>query len=776
MTAFEKEGGDMPPRLYPEEPYGLRSEAERDFYEACKALPGDWVVFANVPVVERQYEGEVDFVLAHPEIGILIAEVKGGQVGFDPVSGRWYSIDRNRVRHELDRSPFEQAQVNARRIVERLRAIPVTQHHRYPFAWVVVLPDVEVPSPLSTYPEEVIIDRNGLGDLERRLRRAAGFLVRHPWSTRDDGVRALRALERVLGQSIWTRRPLRVVVDELQTEMRRMSEDQYRMLRWLWNQREALVFGCAGSGKTFLATRLACELYRQGLRVLLTCFNRPLSDWLETVIYNELRREEGPTLDFDRMVVKNYHQLVQILAAQHDMRLPQDIPDPRAPVWFETLDAIAKLTGPRYDAIIVDEAQDFDDLWWLPLQDLRVPGGYLYLFLDDNQRIYTPPSTHLPLREPRFWLSRTIRFTQPIHDLVVQFYRGDNQPDPPPFPGERPVIRTDVRLRQDQDHLRRLLHQVLGEGQVAPQDVVLLTPVAQERSALQEGKHLGDFILTWQERLARQGRPYVLVSTIHRFKGLERPVVILVELERMETWQPAARQMMLYVGLSRASARLYLLGGRQEWFEGAVSNGEPVMTFERQIELEREVERLVAGTDSPPDLAAQAPSRGSLVVSFREAVQQVASGHEGRAEVIESGESLIEAASGAEEDVASVDDPPRQLGPSDLSAAQMQGESERERWASGAPTISEVEAVWMECDPSTLVDNAWVSQWRKAGKARVTEEPPGLIVQAYNNPLPAGRLEVVRRLHPLPFTRTAWLVVVRGEGPPPEPPEVDGNR
>jgi superfamily I DNA/RNA helicase len=46
--------------------------------------------------------------------------------------------------------------------------------------------------------------------------------------------------------------------------------------------------------------------------------------------------------------------------------------------------------GKRYDAIIVDEGQDFRDHWWIPLEDLFADAhrGVFYIFLDPGQNIY----------------------------------------------------------------------------------------------------------------------------------------------------------------------------------------------------------------------------------------------------------------------------------------------------------------------------------------------------------------------------------------------------
>ena len=59
-------------------------------------------------------------------------------------------------------------------------------------------------------------------------------------------------------------------------------------------------------------------------------------------------------------------------------------------------------TARRYDALIVDEAQDFHPDWWVPLQLLLEDPdeGSLYVFYDDNQRIFAVPKEARISAEP----------------------------------------------------------------------------------------------------------------------------------------------------------------------------------------------------------------------------------------------------------------------------------------------------------------------------------------------------------------------------------------
>ena len=65
------------------------SSAERLLYEAfLEQLDDEYVVFHSVDWVladrrGRPEQGEADFVVAHPEDGVLVIEVKGGEVRYE---------------------------------------------------------------------------------------------------------------------------------------------------------------------------------------------------------------------------------------------------------------------------------------------------------------------------------------------------------------------------------------------------------------------------------------------------------------------------------------------------------------------------------------------------------------------------------------------------------------------------------------------------------------------------------------------------------------------
>jgi hypothetical protein len=111
------------------------------------------------------------------------------------------------------------------------------------------------------------------------------------------------------------------------------------------------------------------------------------------------------------------------------------------------------------------------------------------------------------------------------------------------------------------------LRQLVDRGQVATRDVVVLTPRSQRSSWLMEAG--GTPVEAWPYRLMPEYGPEgavlpmpakgneVRVATIHRYKGLESPVVVLAEIdERVGESELAA---LLYVGATRARSHLVIV-------------------------------------------------------------------------------------------------------------------------------------------------------------------------------------------------------------------------
>jgi hypothetical protein len=295
------------------------------------------------------------------------------------------------------------------------------------------------------------------------------------------------------------------------------------------------IYGCAGSGKTMLAVEHAKRLASAGKDVLFVCFNVALARHLAT-------SERHDTITFS-----NFHRLCRHYAYKAKIDVPQHLGgDPPASFYLddmpEFLVAALDELGPQWDALIVDEAQDLHDHW---LDALRYglrdePNAPVWLFLDDNQRVYEAELT-VPTDFLRYVLDTNCRTTRAIHRQLLRLYDSELVPFVRGPEGREP----ELHHADDQTAtVAALLERLLGPDDVAPDDVVVLSSHALDRSAV--GQALGHRVA--REPGKRRGRE-VRFSSIRAFKGLEAPVVVLCELEDLDI---DTRKQQLYVGMSRA--------------------------------------------------------------------------------------------------------------------------------------------------------------------------------------------------------------------------------
>jgi hypothetical protein len=531
-----------------------KSPAERRLYEAfARELNDEWLVFHHVKWIGnddrgRPCDGETDFVVTHPHLGVLVIEVKGGRIRFDQASGHYVSTDRDGEEYDIG-DPFEKATGDKHTLIAKLRALPGWPRQRIVFGHMVAFPDavVEAGWLRPNAPREIIIDALDLVSLEERLRGALAFWRGEHPTDAPPGRAGVEVLVRLLGQSRDIRHPL--LAEQARADQQaivRLTESQYRYLRFLGGQRRAAIAGCAGSGKTFLAVEKARQLSDEGLKVLLTCYNRPLSDHLGEAL--------GYRQQFD---VFNFHQLCVHWAGEASQRLAyrEDAPPEHFNVTLPNalMAAVDKL-GSQYDAIIVDEGQDFRAEWWdvLPWLLHYPVNGILYVFYDDNQRLYRDRSP-VPIGTAPFVLNENCRNTQRVFDVVGHFYQGQELPIVLGPQGQPVEVIEYASEREGLTSLRQVLHRLLSEHRFAPDEIAVLTARGSDASRFL-GRRLGNVQLT-DELPLKAGQ--VFATTVRRFKGLDRPTIVLCEID--DTLSPDEVETLMYVGTSRAEAFLVVL-------------------------------------------------------------------------------------------------------------------------------------------------------------------------------------------------------------------------
>ena len=211
-------------------------------------------------------EGECDFVLLDAENGLLFVEVKGGSLLFD---GRQWVRDVRGEHRLLNKDPFAQAQRGMYDIIELVKNQFGRAGDNLPFTYgfAVAFPDCRFEGTLPPSIErELILDAARLREVNDSIRRIfRSFSRADHRALTDRGVESVRAAlypKYQLVPVIWRK------IEDQEERLRRLTDDQQRILDILANQSRAAIRGVAGSGKTILALAKAQAIARDGARTL----------------------------------------------------------------------------------------------------------------------------------------------------------------------------------------------------------------------------------------------------------------------------------------------------------------------------------------------------------------------------------------------------------------------------------------------------------------------------------------------------------------------------
>ena len=515
------------------------SAAERRVDEYLRAQLGEQdVIFAGQRVTDHRKDHEVDFVLAIEGAGIACLEVKGGEVWHDGTD--WWQRRRGT---EYRIHPVRQVHDACYALRSFVEGDPRWSVARPRWDHLVVLPHTELPEDfaLPQCPRWKVIDRTELPQLVSRVRQV---LLDQELERPLVDAAGIDRLRTVLGGRGLPQRDVvaRALANDDTADA--LTEEQAVILGAIRLLNRVQVRGSAGSGKTFLAMEQARRLADAGQRVALLCYSRGLASYLKRITANWPRRQRPAYVgEFHRLGVQwgapdgPDGSVAESVFWEHDLPhqmagLADDLPD-----------------GQRFDAVVVDEAQDFADTWWDPLlAALRDPDdGGLFVFSDEGQRVFDRQGTP-PVPLVSLVLDRNLRNTrqiattfQPLVDHPIRFLGADG-PDVT-FVACNPTEAMEV----GDDQVEALLE----EGW-RPEDIALLATGSRhpEQKARQDDGYDAYWASFWDVE-------QVFYGHVLGFKGLERRAVVLV----VDTKGPVERaRERLYVGLSRARDRLVVCG------------------------------------------------------------------------------------------------------------------------------------------------------------------------------------------------------------------------
>ena len=552
-------------RMYPSHlDEETQSYAERKLYYLFRDMPGteDWHVLHSVCLARHptQSQGEADFVVIVPDEGTFVLEVKGG--GISVAAGTWYSRNRNGV--NLIKNPVSEASNAMFAIRDFVKNNGQAGLDLTLFGFGVVFPDSTVHGrfQIPDLDDCQIADAEDLHDMKGYLLKLARFCrsrktpnIGIPHKAEADALAALLRPVYDFRLSVATQ------VHNVERQIIELTENQRDVFEGQLENDRCLTKGSAGTGKTVIAVECARWLAKQGKRVALFCYNRYLAAWLQEC----LSGEEGNVCD----AILEYMEkaLGEKLPVESREKNPREYYGKQLPALFaeHLIDSQAE----PFDCIIVDEAQDVFEPAYLEAIDLMLYGGLengrWYFFMDaEQQNLYSSGLSFEKVTEmlrgyhsfyAKYTLRDNCRNSEAIIEKVDAVFGTHTRFRKMEERGTDVVIRTCKKSRDEAELLEQIVLRLLRDG-IAPDDIALLSALKYERSAACE--------LTAAEvsrdRKNRKGK--ILFSTVHAFKGLESPVVILIDFENLNY---DSQKNLLYVGMTRARSGLYMILGANAW-------------------------------------------------------------------------------------------------------------------------------------------------------------------------------------------------------------------
>ena len=341
-------------RLIPPAPdFGDGQLAEKAVWDILKAtMPDDVVLAHSVQVRHGRAEHEIDILVLWPGVGLAAIEVKGGLVTNE--HGQWFQSGGADGRHKIQ-DPLAQSQGSMHAFKEWI-ADQTGSKLTSRFVYLAAFPYSAVPQEWvkSGNPRELILDQNDCKDPAEKLRRAI--------LSEGSGTVPLAPsyLERIVPK-------LEGNLEQPQNDAAGHEEDEVKQDHLTERQKVLLsatrslprirFTGGAGSGKTWLAVEKARVLCKSGKRVGLFCYNKGLGMYLGNQVSTWRQAKPAFTGEF--------HEFVKSLGVPdgegqeyYDVEMPRILKER----------ASALPAHEKFDAVIVDEAQDFAPLWWEALR------------------------------------------------------------------------------------------------------------------------------------------------------------------------------------------------------------------------------------------------------------------------------------------------------------------------------------------------------------------------------------------------------------------------
>lgn len=542
--------------LIPDVPGKCTGSERQVFQRLERELDDDWIVLHSLGLANHDAKlwGEADFVVLSTK-GLFVLEVKGGDVSCQ--DGIWhYGKPGSRDYFTKREGPFKQAKDALFALKKILDREPDLQQLLTGYG--VVMPHAVFAMEGPEIEQGVLLDKRNfpkhlgfyIGNLSRFWDDT--YRRRHGQGRMAPTLTQLRKVRQLLRPDIDSTLSLASYLNGLEEDLLLLTNRQIQAARGMDHNPRTVISGRAGTGKTVLSVDRARRQAALGKDVLFICFNRLLAQHVEFSLRNKP--------EASRIRVRHLHGLMRetiTKAGMAERLAATDAPDIElyGRIFPELFVEAALMAEPvTAEVLVVDEAQDLLTTANLDALDLLIKDGFRHgnwnLFLDPLQNIYGKDSDEamrvlVEAGFAKYELYENCRNTRQVA-IQTSIISGIDMSTKGAVDG---MPCECIYYADHQDLVGQLDAEVerLIRGGVEPRDIIVLSTRRRENSSMSAVKRLAGV----QIRNLDEGPDDAAIhySTMHAFKGLERKVVLAIDLEGIgdEMWS-----LVHYAGLSRA--------------------------------------------------------------------------------------------------------------------------------------------------------------------------------------------------------------------------------
>jgi hypothetical protein len=599
-------------RMYPEdiENYEPASDEEKHVFRFLKEAPRphkDFICWYK-PFIGPP--GRMpDFMLFGKKLGLMVFEVKDWSLSqIISATPHRFTI-RLSGKDEKIENPDKQAKQYIHTLMEKLERIPdflsdLPPHERrlkIPIGRIVVFPNIQrdaycrrgiqwlIPIERVLFYDDIKASGKILADLSGLMfyeRISAAFPFRFKGLTQKE----IYKLVFVISPESKIELPQRKGSGKttFHREIQALDEAQARLALHLGSGHQ-IIKGPPGSGKTLVLVHRCCHLirYSPGVkRILLVCYNIALVSYLKRLISKKGEKIEGAGIH----VCHFFELCSEILGKSVHFENEEAVYYDR--VTHEAREKLAKRKSPiePFDAVFVDEGQDFNNEMLKTLLALLRPEGDLVISLDAHQDLYKRKgswkSIGIRASGRTHYLNKVYRNTAEIFEFSKRFLgetpvsgqQLDLLPKGFAFHGDLPELRRfqnheDAETFLAEDLCGWIDRQVYKRSEIAvlyDDKVYGTSRFAYDNRALPmrilKKLESSGIPSTWVSQDVRAKEMFdvttdrVSLISIHSAKGLDFDLVYLMGADHIPPPEKTKKNLLslIYVAMTRAKHRLII--------------------------------------------------------------------------------------------------------------------------------------------------------------------------------------------------------------------------